>query len=308
MKTIVVALGGNAILKKGDKPNISKQFFNTQKALNYITGCIRNYRVVLTHGNGPQVGNILIRVEEALGKAYSLPLEICVAESEGEMGYLIQQTLRNILAKKNIRKPVVTLLTQVLIDKRDKSFKNPTKFIGPFYDEKQANLLREKGLKIKKDSNRGYRRVVPSPKPLKIVENNVIKGLLKNNIVIAAGGGGIPVYKKNNVLHGVEAVIDKDLASYVLARDVKAEYLFILTGVDNVYLNYGKRSQIPLKKIKTKDLKKYYKEGHFPEGSMGPKVEATIKFLENGGKKVIITTPKLLEKAIKGEAGTIIRN
>ena len=305
MKTAVVALGGNALTTKKEKGSYNELIKNINKSCSCVANLAKNNKLVVVSGSGPQIGAILLQNELAKNRVPTMPLDVLDAELEGELGYLIQQTLRNILAKKNIRKSVVAILTQVLVNKKDNAFKNPTKFVGPFYSLSQVKKLKKEFV-IKKDSNRGYRRVVPSPMPLKIIEGSVIKKLVKDNIVIAAGGGGIPVYKKDNILHGVEAVIDKDLASYVLARDIGADYLFILTGVDKVYLSYGKKNQKGLNKVKLKDLKRYYKEGHFPAGSMGPKIEAAIKFLDHNGKKVVITKPELLEKAIKGKGGTII--
>ena len=305
METVVIALGGNSILKKREKIDYKNQYKNARNALSHLVSIFRKYNVVLTHGSGPQVGSLLLQSETSKRKVPQMPLDVLDAEIQGQLGYIIEQSLINLVNKYRIKKLPISVLTQVLVDKNDLSFKNPTKFVGPFYSSSQAKRLRNKFV-IRKDSDRGYRRVVPSPEPLKIIEYKVIKELVKDHIVIAAGGGGIPVYKKNNILHGVEAVVDKDLASYVLARDIKANYLFILTGVDKVYLNYGKKNQKDLGKIKVKALKKYYKEGHFLAGSMGPKVEAAIKFLEHNGKEVIITKPELLEKAIKGKAGTII--
>ena len=305
MGIAVVALGGNALTTKKEKGSYNELIKNINKSCSCVANLAKNNKLVVVSGSGPQIGAILLQNELAKNRVPTMPLDVLDAELEGELGYLIQQTLRNILAKKNIRKSVVAILTQVLVNKKDNAFKNPTKFVGPFYSLSQVKKLKKEFV-IKKDSNRGYRRVVPSPMPLKIIEGSVIKKLVKDNIVIAAGGGGIPVYKKDNILHGVEAVIDKDLASYVLARDIGADYLFILTGVDKVYLSYGKKNQKGLNKVKLKDLKRYYKEGHFPAGSMGPKIEAAIKFLDHNGKKVIITKPELLEKAIKGKAGTSI--
>lgn len=307
MKKILIALGGNAILKKGEKPSISNQFENTEKALSHIVNIIKRNKVVITHGNGPQVGNILIRVEEALKEAYPIPLEVCVAESQGEMGYMIEQTLINLFKKHRISKPVVSILTQVLVDKKDPAFRKPTKPIGPFYTKKQGEVLKRKGLTIVEDAGRGYRRVVPSPKPIKIIEAKVIEKLLNQKIiVIAAGGGGIPVCKKYNELQGIEAVIDKDLASSCLAKTIKADTLINLTGINKVALNYGKKTQINLSKMTLKEAKKYLKQGHFPPGSMGPKIQAAIEFLTKGGKRVIITSPEKLEKALKGKDGTLI--
>ena len=305
MGIAVVALGGNALTTKKEKGSYNELIKNINKSCSCVANLAKNNKLVVVSGSGPQIGAILLQNELAKNRVPTMPLDVLDAELEGELGYLIQQTLRNILAKKNIRKSVVAILTQVLVNKKDNAFKNPTKFVGPFYSLSQVKKLKKEFV-IKKDSNRGYRRVVPSPMPLKIIEGSVIKKLVKDNIVIAAGGGGIPVYKKDNILHGVEAVIDKDLASYVLARDIGADYLFILTGVDKVYLSYGKKNQKGLNKVKLKDLKRYYKEGHFPAGSMGPKIEACINFLSNKGRKVIITNIKNIEKAINGKAGTII--
>lgn len=306
METAVIALGGNAILRKGEKINFKNQYKNAKRALSYLSSIFKRYNIVLTHGSGPQVGSLLLQSEISKKKVPQMPLDVLDAEIQGQLGYVIEQSLINLLNKYRIKKSPISVLTQILVDKKDPSFRNPTKFVGPFYNKKQAEVLIKKGMRIKKDSNRGYRRVVPSPRPLRIMECNVIKRLVKDYIVIAAGGGGIPVYKKNNILYGVEAVIDKDLASYVLARDIKADYFFILTGVDRAYLNYGKKNQKGIGELKVKDLKRYYNKGHFPEGNMGPKIEAAIRFLEDGGRIVIITKPELLEKAIKGKAGTII--
>jgi len=303
----VVALGGNAIIKKGEKETYSNLVNNIKKTCKHLIFLIKNYDITITFGNGSEIGFLALQNEIANKKVPEMPLDILGAESQGLIGYPLEEQLINELNKNKIRKSVVTILTQVLVDKNDKSFRNPTKFIGPFYSKKEAKKLMRKFI-IKKDSNRGYRRVVPSPWPLKIIEAETIKGLIKKNIVIAAGGGGIPVYKKKNLLSGVQAVIDKDLASYVLARDIKAEYFFNLTGVDKVYLDYGTKNQKGLDKVNLKEIKKYYNQGHFPQGSMGPKILASIKFLEDGGKKVIITKPGLIEKAIKGKAGTIITN
>ena len=303
----VVALGGNAIIKKGEKETYSNLVNNIRKSCKYLIPIVKKYNVALTFGNGPEIGLLVLQNEIARKKVSEMPLDILGAESQGLIGYPLEEQLINQLNKNKIKKSVVTILTQVLVDKNDKGFKNPSKFVGPFYSEKEAKKLMRKFI-IKKDSNRGYRRVVPSPWPLKIIEAETIKGLIKKNIVIAAGGGGIPVCKKKNLLSGVQAVIDKDLASYVLARDIKAEYFFNLTGVDKVYLDYGTKNQKGLDKVNLKEIKKYYNQGHFPQGSMGPKILASIKFLEDGGKKVIITKPGLIEKAIKGKAGTIITN
>jgi carbamate kinase len=280
MKTIVIALGGNAILKKGEKPTIKTQEKNTEKALKRLFPFVKNNKVVITHGNGPQAGYLLLK--------QNVPLDVIDAETEGQIGYLIQQDLLNLFAKENIKKSIVTVLTQVLVDSQDLAFKKPEKFIGPFYTKNQVGKLRRK-FKIKKDSNRGYRRVVASPKPVKIVEDKTIQSLLKQNtIVIAAGGGGIPVVISKRGFEGVEAVVDKDRTSAVLGCSVKAQELWMITDVPYVYLNYGTKKEIVLKKVKLADLKRHFYEGHFPVGNMGPKIEAAIDFLENGGRKVFI--------------------
>ena len=303
-KLIVLALGGNALIKDTDKPSLSVQFKNASEVVCDILKLSKTHDIIITHGNGPQVGNILLQVEAAAGIAYKVPLEVCVAESQGEIGYIIEQTLRNC----NKTAPVISVLTQVLVSKKDKAFKNPTKFIGPFYHEHEAHDLAGKGFIIKKDSNRGYRRVVPSPQPIKVLEAKTILDLVKkHNIVIAAGGGGIPVIQQRGKLHGVEAVIDKDLASACLGSSIHANILVLLTSVPQVFINFAKPNQTPLFKISLKEIKHYYQQGHFPPGSMGPKIQAAIQFIESNSKgKVIITDFKTLKRALKGKAGTII--
>ena len=296
---IVIALGGNALLKRGEKLSIGTQEKNVRAAVKSIKNITKKHHAVVTFGNAPQVGNIMIQVESALGKAYPVPLHVAVAESEGEIGYLLVQALHN-----ELKKPVVSILTQVIVDKNDAAFKNPTKPIGPYYSKKEMTILREKGYSMKK-INGGYRRVVASPKPIKIIEAPVIKKLTSMNVIaIAAGGGGIPVYKKHG-LHGIDAVIDKDLASACLAKSIGAQLLLILTDVPCAYINYGKKNQKELRKLSIKEAKKLLKEGHFPAGSMGPKIQASIEFAESGGK-AIITNFASLKKAMKGKAGTIV--
>jgi len=310
----VIALGGNALQNKGEKLTISSQINNAQKAMHYISRLAKKYSLVITHGNGPQVGNILIRSETALGRAYSLPLDICVAESEGEIGYILEQSLIEQLRKNKQKSPVVTILTQVLVDKKDKAFTNPTKPIGPFYTKSHTQIFSKNKIPFIEDSKRGYRRVVASPKPIKIIEEDIIKKLVEEEvIVIAAGGGGIPVIKENkknnNKLTGIEAVIDKDFASSCLANSIKADIMIILTSVDNVYIDYETRKQKKLTKININEAQKYLKQNQFAEGSMKPKIEASIDFLRHGKNKnikVIITSPQKLEKALLGRAGTTI--
>jgi carbamate kinase len=310
-KTAVVALGGNAITKKGEEDTIARQFRNTRESLRGIVELIRDgYNLAITHGNGPQVGNAIFRVELARGKAPILPLGICVADTEGGMGYMIEQSLQNRLEKESIRRDVVTIVTQVIVDKNDASIKEPSKFVGQFYTRKEAKkLAKERGWMVKEDRAKMWRRVVPSPIPLEIVEKRTIKNLVeKGVIVIAAGGGGIPVYaERNGTLEGMDAVIDKDRASAILARDIGAELLLILTEVERVALNFGTLLQMDLDKLTTEEAKKYLKEGHFPPGSMGPKIEAAIQFVESGGREVIITSiPKAHDAVKKKVAGTRI--
>jgi carbamate kinase len=309
-RTAVVALGGNAITRPNEEDTIPRQFANTRASLAGIIPLIREgYRLAITHGNGPQVGNAIFRVELARGKAPELPLGICVADTEGGMGYMIEQSLQNRLRQEKVSRPVVTVITQVVVDKRDPSIKKPSKFIGQLYSEEEARRFeRERNWVMKKDANRGWRRVVPSPIPLEIVEKETIKQLVASGaVVIAAGGGGIPVYReKDGSLEGVDAVIDKDRASAVLAHDIGADFLLMLTGVDKVALNFGLLTQKFLDRLTATEAKKYLAEGHFPPGSMGPKIEAAIQFLKSGGKEVIITSIPKAFQGVTGEAGTRI--
>lgn len=309
-KTAVVALGGNAISPKGQEDSIANQFRRTRESLREIMKLIKvGYRMAITHGNGPQVGNALLRVELSRGKAPILPLGICVADTEGGMGYMIEQSLQNGLKSAAIDREVVTIVTQVVVDPGDPLFDKYTKFVGQFYSEEEIkNLAKKNGWKVKEDSGRGWRRVVPSPKPLHIVNANAIKKLVDDGtVVIAAGGGGVPVYIENgNIFEGVDAVIDKDLASAVLAKEIGAEELIILTDIDQVALNYGKPEQKWLDCVTADQAHEYLHQEHFPYGSMGPKVKAAINFIEWGGKKVIITSIEKVEEAIQGRAGTTI--
>jgi carbamate kinase len=263
--------------------------------------------IVLSHGNGPIVGNILIRNEAVRDQIPPMPLDVCGADSQGGIGYMMQNLLQNELRRLGLERPVATLVTQVVVDERDPAFRRPTKPIGPFYTEERARqLTREKGWTVVEDAGRGYRRVVPSPQPLEIVEIEAIRRLLKAGaIVIAAGGGGIPVTREwDQSLHGVEAVIDKDLASSLLARMLGFETLVIVTRVEKVALHYRKPAQRDLDDVTADELARYAEEGHFPSGSMGPKIQAAIEFIRGGGSRVIITAPERLSEAIAGETGT----
>ena len=307
-KKAIIALGGNALIKKGQRGNIHEQFANTRRLSESIVKIIKDgYNIVLTHGNGPQVGAILLQNNKARKAIPPMPLGVCVAESQGLIGYMIQQTLYNSFKKNNIEKEVVSVLTQVLVDEDDPSFKNPTKPIGPYYDRSKVDELESDGYNVKKRKD-GYRIVVPSPDPKKIIEKDIIKKLLDEDVlVIAAGGGGMPVIiKKNWGLDGVEAVVDKDLASERLAEGIGADLLVILTNVEKVYINFRKENQKPLDKVSLSEIKKHYENGEFLEGSMGPKILAAIRFLESGGKKVIISHVECGYEAFTGKTGTHI--
>lgn len=311
MKKAVVALGGNAISSTG-KEDIHEQFANTRMSLGGIVELIQEgYKIAITHGNGPQVGNALLRVERTKNDIPALPLGVIVADTEGGMGYMIEQSLQNRLMTLGINRDVITIVTQVIVDPNDPSIVNPTKYVGPFYTKKQAEVLAELfSWVIKEDSGRGYRRLVPSPMPRRIVNRRTIQLLVDlGTIVIAAGGGGVPVYVENDgTLEGVDAVVDKDRASAVLAHDIDAQTLLFLTDVDSVYLNYNKPGQQALTKISVAEANKYLDEGQFPSGSMGPKIEAAVSFLICGGKEVIITSLDKAKQAILGNAGTKIVN
>lgn len=308
MKTVVVALGGNAILQPKQKGTIEEQMANVSYSAQQIVKLIQaGYRVVVAHGNGPQVGNILLQNAAARDQVPAMPLDVCGAESQGLIGYMIQQCIYNELKKAGLDKQVVTVLTQVVVDRNDPAFQNPTKPVGAFYSKEEAEKnMKEKGETWIEDSGRGWRKVVPSPVPKEIVEIETIRTLVSNGaIVIAAGGGGIPVERKDNQLLGVEAVIDKDLASSLLAKELGADVLVIATDVTNVAINWGKPDQKNLERLTIDEAKTYLEEGQFGKGSMGPKVEAALGFVESGGEAVI-TSLSNLEAGVKGEKGTRI--
>lgn len=309
--TAVVALGGNAISRKGEEDTIANQFRHTRESLSAIIPLVkRGYNLAITHGNGPQVGNAILRVELARGKAPILPLGICVADTEGGMGYMIAQSLQNRLLRDGIERAVAAILTQVVVDFDDPAFANPTKYIGQFYTEEQAErYARERGWQVKRDGDRGWRRVVASPRPKSIVEGPAIRAMVQGGtIVIAAGGGGIPVYyEADGTLEGSDSVIDKDRASAILANEIGAQEFIILTEVDQVALNFGKPNQQFLSSITIDEARRYLADGHFPPGSMGPKIEAAIAFLEGGGQKVIVTSIDRAPEALDGNAGTVIQ-
>lgn len=309
-KLAVVALGGNAITRESEEGDIYQQFANTRRSLTGVVDLIRDgYHVVITHGNGPQIGNYLIRVEAARDLVPPIPLGVAVADTEGGMGYMIEQSLQNMLHREGMPRKVATLLTQVIVDKNDPSILNPTKFIGPFYTETRAKALaKERGWSVLEDQGRGWRRVVPSPIPVEIVEKEFVRELIDNDvIVIACGGGGIPVYvEEDGTYEGVDGVIDKDRASAILARDVSAEELYLLTSVEKVSIHFHSKDQKDFDLLTIDEAKHYLKQNQFPAGSMGPKIESAIHFLEWGGKEVVITSVEKLTQARRGETGTRI--
>lgn len=289
MKIAVIALGGNALITPKEKGTLEQQMRHIDKTVSHLKKLSKKYKLVITHGNGPQVGDLLIQ-QHSTKEIPSMPLDVCDAMTQGQLGYLLQKSIQNILNKK-----AVTVVTQILVDKKDPAFKKPTKPIGPYYKTKiEKNMIKEP---------EGWRKVVPSPKPKQIIEIDQIKSLIKNYIVIACGGGGVPVIKEKE-LKGIEAVIDKDYATELLASELKADLLIFLTDVDSVYLNYGSRNPISIAEMNVKEAKKLMR--HFKEGSMKPKIEASINFLKKG-KKVIITKPELLDKALERKVGTVIK-
>lgn len=308
-KKAVVALGGNALIKKGQKGDIHEQFANARESMVGIVDLINEgYKIAITHGNGPQAGAELIKNECARKEIPMLPLGCIDAETEGWMGYMIEQSLQNRLKKEGIKRKVVTIITQVIVDKNDPSLNKPTKFVGPSYKQEELDEVLDKGWIIKIDKLRGFRRVVPSPKPIEIVEKEAIKHLVDLGIiVIAAGGGGIPVYvEEDGTYEGIDAVIDKDRASAVLAKDIEAELLVILTDIDAVYLQFNTEGAKPIGKMDIKKAEEYLKANEFPSGTMRPKIEAAINFLKAGGKEVIIGSVQQAKSAVDKLTGTLI--
>ncbi|AYK08102.1 MULTISPECIES: carbamate kinase [Brevibacillus] len=306
---VVIALGGNAILQPKQQATYENQLENIQKSCEVIARIVKQgYEVIITHGNGPQVGNILRQQDEAKEVVPPFPLDVCSAESQGFIGYMMNQCLLNELQKLGLTNSVVSMLTQTEVSKEDPAFQNPTKPIGVFYSEEEAKCLtEEKGWIVKEDAGRGWRRVVPSPMPKAIIGADLIQSLTdQGNIVIAAGGGGIPVSRQSDgTLVGVEAVIDKDRSGYQLAQDVNADIFMILTDVENVYVNYGKPNQKSLETISLEEAKQYADEGQFSAGSMGPKMESAIGFAEKGGTAIICSLDQA-DLALAGKAGTRI--
>ena len=310
---LLVSLGGNAILKHGQKGTAEEQAVNVQNTAKHLAAILRRgERIAITHGNGPQVGNILLQNEIAKETLPPMPLDICGAESQGMIGYMLQRALRGELESGGFKVPVATIVSQTLVDAGDPAFKNPTKPVGPFYTATEAQELREsKGWQMISDSGRGYRRIVPSPIPLDILEKETIIRLFETGtVVISAGGGGAPVVRDvDGRIRGVEAVLDKDRTAALLGRILGVETLLILTDVERVFINYGKPNQRTLDKITLQDCKKYLAEGQFPAGSMGPKIESAVSFLSDStGKRVSIASLEMAEEALQGRAGTTITN
>ncbi|MEA3558730.1 MAG: carbamate kinase [Candidatus Thermoplasmatota archaeon] len=309
-RTVVIALGGNAISRPGVPDTIANQFKHTRESLPPIIKMAKEgFKMVITHGNGPQVGNALLRVELSKGKAPEIPLGILVADTQGGIGYMIEQSLQNGLKKIGVDRNIVTLVTQTLVDKKDPSIRDPRKFVGQFYSREQAGkLVEECEWVMKEDPGRGWRRVVPSPMPLKVLNSGSIEHLVnRGHIVIAAGGGGAPVFlEEDGTLDGMDAVIDKDRASAVLGNEIGAHTFLILTDADGVYLNFGRPDQRKLRTLSIEEAKDLLEKGQFPKGSMRPKIEAAISFLEGGGKKVIVASIEEGYLALEGKAGTTI--
>lgn len=306
---ILVAIGGNSLIKDEKHQSVQDQYEAICETIKYIADLIENeHEVIITHGNGPQVGFILLRSEYSRGFLHEVPIDSIVADTQGAIGYQLQQALENELYRRHIKRLIVTVITQTLVDENDPAFKNPTKPIGPFYKKEEAlKRIQEEKWNMIEDAGRGFRRVVPSPKPIRIIEARIIEKLVEDGaIVIACGGGGIPVINRNGILKGVEAVIDKDLASSILAKSIAAELFLISTAVEKVYLNFGKPNQKPVDRMSVEEAKMYLLEGHFGKGSMEPKILASIDFAQNTGNKAIITNPENILNAVNGKTGTVI--
>lgn len=309
-KIALVAFGGNAILPQHQRGLQSEQMKNAQKAARLMIHVVKKgYDLIIVHGNGPQVGNILIQMEEAINKIPPFSLEVCDAMTEGSMGFMLEKAIINELRKNSLDQEVATLITQVVVDKNDPAFENPTKPVGPFYSKYRAQMLsRKKNWKMIEDAGRGYRKVVASPKPIDVMPKRIINDLVHSGkIVITAGGGGIPVIiNGRGLFQGVEAVIDKDFAASLIAREVKVDFFVILTNVPRVFRNFGTPEQEPIKSLTVQEAKGLLKEGQFPPGSMGPKIKAAIEYIQNGGKEVLITSSSHLKAALINRSGTKI--
>lgn len=309
-ETLVIAIGGNAILKEGQRGTVEEQFANVSACCGPIVDLYgKGYRIILVHGNGPQVGNILLQVEAAADTVEPQTIDLCGAQTQGQLGYMLQRAVHNTFNEKHVNGKITSVVTQVIVDQSDPAFQNPTKPIGPFYTEERAREIQKEnpGAVLKEDAGRGWRRVVASPKPLRIIERDSVRSLLdQGHIVVSGGGGGIPVAIDGDHYVGVEAVVDKDLVAAIIARDLSADKLVILTGVDQVFVDFGKPTQKPIFRMSADQAKAYMAEGQFPEGSMKPKIEAALGYLAGGGKEVVITSIEKLGEALEGKSGTAI--
>jgi carbamate kinase len=309
-KIALVAFGGNAMLPEGQRGLQPEQMRNAARAAALMVHIVRKgYELIIVHGNGPQVGNLLIQMEEAANKIPPYSLDVCDAMTEGSMGFLLERALVNELRRRSVDKEVASLVTQVVVDKDDPAFVKPTKPVGPFYEKFRAQqLAREKKWAMVEDAGRGYRKVVPSPRPIDVVNNRIIRELVEaGRIVIAAGGGGIPVIiNSNGLFEGVEAVIDKDYAASLLARGVQADLFIILTAIERVYIDFGKPGQREVPVLTVDEARRHLAEGQFPPGSMGPKIRAAIEYIEAGGREVLITKDTHLKAALINRSGTRI--
>ncbi len=309
-KTALIAIGGNSLVRAGERGTIDEQLANAHATARHIVKLVeRGWRLVITHGNGPQVGAALIRSERAAGEVYTHPLDVCVAATQSEIGYIIQRAMEYELRQIGLFTPVMTVLTQVRVDENDPAFDHPTKPIGPFYSAAEAeDKRRTVGWNMIEDAARGYRRVVPSPEPVEVFEEDIVRNILGlGMIVIAVGGGGIPVIEQEHYrVLGREAVIDKDRASALLASGLGVDLFVISTDVRKVFLDYKKPSQRPIDRATAEEMERYCGEGHFAAGSMGPKIESAIRFLRKGGKEVVITSFECLMDAVDGKDGTHI--
>jgi carbamate kinase len=309
-KLAVVAFGGNALLRAEDQGTQEEQIARAKQAARWLAEIVRHgYKLIVVHGNGPQVGNILVQAEEASTKIPPQSLDVCVAQTEGSIGFLLQQAIRNRLDSIGLGGDVATILTEVEVDPNDPAFKRPTKPIGPFFTRYRAEALeRDLGWTMREDAGRGWRHVVPSPRPLRILNIDTIVHMLDGAaVIIAAGGGGIPVVRGRDAQwRGVEAVIDKDFSSSLLASELRAEIYVVLTGVSKVAIDFGKPTQRTVDHLTVAEAQRYLAEGQFPAGSMGPKIEAAIQFVTRAGKQVLITDVEHLRDALAGREGTLI--
>ena len=311
-KTIMIALGGNSLSPRGSSGTVGEQFSFTRRTMDHLSEFIlKDYNICITHGNGPQVGNELLRMDLTNDIVPPLPLGICVANTQGQIGYMVQQTLQNKLRDLEVDREVVTIVTQVLIDKNDKSIKNPTKFVGARYTKREIDKLAKKlNWSVKEQEPGSWRRVVPSPMPEYIMHGKSIKALVdRGTIVIAFGGGGIPVFNNDNgQIEGLDAVIDKDFSAAKMGRIIRAQELWIISDIDYLYSNFGTENARPIKEIDTKELQSLYNQNIFQEGTIKPKIKAALHFLKHHGVKVVITSIDKIKLAIEKKSGTIIRN